>query len=210
MEVVKMIALVAGEEVFMGECHPARARVLVKKELASWKDGKLLLHVLSVHDKILANNPEAIYGPQDKGGVSKAELERRLAWFRSFMTTSTKVLAQMARPLPSLEEALRWAGPPVDAEGDSCVEIEVEEVPLTEEDRLFYEDTSEAPDPEVELRDFWMASDVGRYYGITMSEDSVEASVLACPGSAAHAGAVRGDVGAGSGAAPYPGGPGIS
>ncbi len=30
MEVVKMIASVAGEEVFMGECHPARARVLVK------------------------------------------------------------------------------------------------------------------------------------------------------------------------------------
>lgn len=109
MEVVKMIASVAGEEVFMGECHPARARVLVKKQLASWKDGKLLLHILGVHDALLTNNPESARGPLDDENVSKQEMERRFAWFRNFMVKSTKVFAKMARSLPSLEDARAWA-----------------------------------------------------------------------------------------------------
>ena len=111
MEVIKMIASVAGEEVFVGECHPARARVLVKKQLASWKDGKILLHVLSVHDKMLESNPHAAHGPLDDKNVSKAELERRLAWFRSFMEKSTQVLAKGNVALPTLEEVAAWRQP---------------------------------------------------------------------------------------------------
>lgn len=108
MEAVKMVASVAGEEVFVGECHPARARVLVKRQFASWKDGKVLLHILNVHDQVLSTNPEAIRGPLDDGNVSKQELERRMAWFRSFMEKVTHVVASHFIELPSKEEAEAW------------------------------------------------------------------------------------------------------
>lgn len=105
MESVKMVTNVAGEEMYVGECHPARARVLVKKELASWRDGKVLLHVLNVHDKLLSSNPEAARGPLDDNNVSKQEMERRFAWFRSFMDKTTRVLVAGRMELPSKEEA---------------------------------------------------------------------------------------------------------
>lgn len=104
MEKVKMVTQVAGEEVFVGECHPARARVLVKKQIASWLDGKVLLHVLNVHDKLLASNPDAWHGPLDDGNVSKQEMERRTAWFRSFMEKSSRALVAGTVELPSEEE----------------------------------------------------------------------------------------------------------
>lgn len=107
MEVVKMVTKVAGEEVFVGECHPARARVLVKRQLASWMDGKVLLHVLNVHDKLLASNPEAARGPLDDENVSKQEMERRLAWFRSFMERSSRALVAGTVELPTVEEAAK-------------------------------------------------------------------------------------------------------
>ena len=109
--VVKMVTQVAGEEVFVGECHPARARVLVKKQLASWLDGKVLLHVLHVHDKLLASNPEAWSGPLDDRNVSKQEMERRIAWFRSFMEKSARALTADVVELPTVEEAEKWAKP---------------------------------------------------------------------------------------------------
>ena len=114
METVKMVTRVAGEEVFVGECHPARARVLVKKQLASWVDGKVLLHVLNVHDKLLASNPEAARGPLDDNNVSKQEMERRLAWFRAFMEKSSRALIAGSVELPTVEEvaARQWQAPP--------------------------------------------------------------------------------------------------
>lgn len=111
MEMVKMVTQMAGEEVFVGECHPARARVLVKKQLASWMDGKVLLHILNVHDKLLASNPEAWHGPLDDGNVSKQEMERRTAWFRSFMEKSSHALTGGVVELPTVEEAEKWTKP---------------------------------------------------------------------------------------------------
>lgn len=109
MQTVKMFASVAGEEVFCGECHPARARILVKKEVASWKDGNVLLHVLGVHDALLVHNPGMARGPLDDENVSKQEMERRLAWFRSFLVKSSEVLAQETVKFPTPEEAAEWA-----------------------------------------------------------------------------------------------------
>jgi hypothetical protein len=169
MEMVKMVASVAGEEVFVGECHPARARVLVKKQLASWKDGKILLHILNVHDKLLENNPELAHGPLDDGNVSKLEMERRLAWFRSFMEKSSKALARLARPLPSLEEAQAWASRPRDLEDYQRLDPEPE--PLTDEEVVAYFTDVPAEEADVELRDLWLIDpDVGSVFGIRSSD----------------------------------------
>ena len=157
---IKMVTSIAGEEVFVGDCHPARARILVKKELASWKDGKLLLHILGVHDALLKGNPDVARGPLDDENVSKQEMERRLAWFRSFLVKSSKVFAKMAQSLPSLEEAEEW----VDAqalrpEEDWTLLLQqpplTEGGPLTEEEaRAYYEDTA-LEDTTFEMRDLW-------------------------------------------------------
>jgi hypothetical protein len=110
MEKVKMYASVGGAEIFCGECHPARARILVKKEVASWKDGKILLHVLGIHDVLLSNHPDMMaHGPLDDENVSKQEMERRMAWFRSIMTKSAEALSFVVPPFPTLEEATQWA-----------------------------------------------------------------------------------------------------
>lgn len=154
---IKMITSIAGEEIFVGDCHPARARILVKKELASWKDGKLLLHVLGVHDALLKGNPDVARGPLDDENVSKQEMERRLAWFRSLMVKSSKVFAQMARPLPSLEEAEAWE----ELQATSLLGAEVVATPPApgeplswEEARPYYEDTV-LEDIIFEMRDLW-------------------------------------------------------
>jgi len=105
MEVVKMITSLAGEELFVGECHPARARILVKKEMASWKDGKLLLHILGIHNAFLQTNPDAIRGPLDDGNVSLQEIERRIAWFKTLVPRVSMAYSEGSRwVLPSLEE----------------------------------------------------------------------------------------------------------
>ena len=41
MSNVKMLTVVDGEPVEVGRCHPGQARFLIKKGLASWRDGKL-------------------------------------------------------------------------------------------------------------------------------------------------------------------------
>lgn len=42
MKTLKMIALFEGEEVVVGRCHPGEARILQKKGLADWKEGKVV------------------------------------------------------------------------------------------------------------------------------------------------------------------------
>lgn len=135
LELIKMFAHVPGEKMFIGECHPTRASVLVEKDLASWEDGNLLLHILDAHNTILKNNPGAIQGPLDDGygrdlecrrawfqsSITKAnkgplplpdymsEEGRRRSWFRSFIIKANKLLAKMDRPLPSIAEGRAWA-----------------------------------------------------------------------------------------------------
>ena len=43
MKTVKMVAVIDGEEVSIGKCHPGQARIMQKQGMAEWKDGKLLL-----------------------------------------------------------------------------------------------------------------------------------------------------------------------
>ncbi len=56
---VKMIAdLGTGAPINAGHCHPSQARILVKKDLAQWQDGKLLLRLRPVHLVVAANHPK--------------------------------------------------------------------------------------------------------------------------------------------------------
>lgn len=156
METVKMIASVAGEEVFCGECHPARARVLVKKQLASWKDGKVLLHILNVHDQLLTNNPDARRGPLDDENVSKQELERRFAWFRSFMKKAADALSEgAAMELPSREEADAWVADRAQRQED------IEEDVAGQGWRSLSPRASEAPMSDADVGEWFIDLDMG-------------------------------------------------
>jgi hypothetical protein len=80
---IKMIADVGGSEpIDAGHCHPSQARILVKKQLASWQDGKLLVQIRPTH-LMVANN--TINRKDGDPNVSKAEVERRTEWFQSII-----------------------------------------------------------------------------------------------------------------------------
>lgn len=81
---VQMIICVGDQEFSLGECHPAQARVLVRNEAASWRDGKLLIIARPAWISIVESN-NAWRGPLDRDEVSPAEMDRRQAWFKDFM-----------------------------------------------------------------------------------------------------------------------------
>ena len=55
-----MLAVVDGEQVEVGRCHPGQARLLRKNGLAEWKDGKILL---ATRDEALSEEPRYEVGP---------------------------------------------------------------------------------------------------------------------------------------------------
>jgi len=78
---IKVIAdLGKGEPFDAGHCHPSQARILVKKKLAEWRDGKLLVMLRPVHIAVAMNT---LTLPGEDRKVSEEEVERRQAWFRS-------------------------------------------------------------------------------------------------------------------------------
>lgn len=149
---IKMVARIAGEEVYVGECNSARARILVKQNYASWHEGKILLHILNVHDTLLATNPILGQGPLDDENVSKQEIERRMAWFRSVLQKTSVMLSpdRHIRPLPSVEEAREWFNQ--NEEGDPNISPELNSE-ITEFD-YFFED-SNLPIEDGLLSDIW-------------------------------------------------------
>ena len=83
----------------LGTCHPAQARIMVQKELASWDDGELLLILRPAHSDFLDHDQEhLIHGPVFDPNVSKAELDRRLIWLKWFLEQSTKALCMVGQP----------------------------------------------------------------------------------------------------------------
>lgn len=93
----------------LGDCHPAQARLMVQKELASWDNGELLLLLRPAHSDLLDHDPEHLIGPAYDSNVSKAELDRRLVWFKWFLEKSTKALSTVGQPGGSWEETVRTA-----------------------------------------------------------------------------------------------------
>jgi hypothetical protein len=78
---VKVIAdLGKGEPFDAGHCHPSQARILVKKKLAEWRDGKLLVMLRPVHIAVAMNT---LTLPGEDQDVSEEEVQRRQGWFRA-------------------------------------------------------------------------------------------------------------------------------
>jgi len=99
MKTVQMVARVGDEEIPVGTCHPAQARVLIKRQLAAWQDNKLLLSIRPVFQRLLDTNKHAWEGPADDNNVSPAELRRREAWFASFVGKAARALVAGAAPV---------------------------------------------------------------------------------------------------------------
>jgi len=89
---VKMFTRLAGTDIPIGQCHPAEARVLVKKDLAAWQDGNLQVILRPAFVDLLDSNEHAWKGPLDDGNVSQAELDRRMAWFKQFVELGVQAL----------------------------------------------------------------------------------------------------------------------
>lgn len=110
---IEMIALIGGQEFPAGKCSPAQARILVKKELASWRDGKLIMLVRQAHADLLDSNEHVWKGPLDDNNVSGAEMDRRQAWFRALLPKVNKTLALVGESvIAKISESARelWEG----------------------------------------------------------------------------------------------------
>lgn len=78
MSHVIMVARVGDQEVHVGKCTHAQARILVKKEHGRIEDGKIVLNLRPVHVQVAEQMIERDANPN----VSKAELNRRMEWLR--------------------------------------------------------------------------------------------------------------------------------
>jgi len=93
-----MIVHIGDNVVPIGQTSPAQARILVKKELASWKDGSLLLLLRPAFAELVVSNEHLMKGPFDDENTSKAELDRRLQWFKQLMVKGADALAATGQP----------------------------------------------------------------------------------------------------------------
>lgn len=96
---VSMFYRFGEENLPLGKCHPSQARILVRKELATWEDGNLKVILRPAHSEILDRDPyQLIRRAEDDQNVSKAELDRRLDWFKQFARKATMALGELGRP----------------------------------------------------------------------------------------------------------------
>lgn len=72
---VLMFTRVGGEDLHVGKCSHAQARILSKKGHGRIEDGKLFLNLRPVHLSVAANLMR-----EDDPNVSQAEVQRRLDW----------------------------------------------------------------------------------------------------------------------------------
>lgn len=84
---VTMVATVGGQELVIGQCLPAQARILTKKGHGKLVDGKLQVAIRPVHLAVAVNT---VVEGSDDPNVSNAELERRLDWLRTIMNAVVK------------------------------------------------------------------------------------------------------------------------
>lgn len=93
MKTIKMVAKVGDQQVPVGTCKSAQARILVRDDLAAWQDGELILFIRRAHLALLESNRVAWRCKADDHNVSEAEINRRKAWFISFMPLAATTFA---------------------------------------------------------------------------------------------------------------------
>jgi hypothetical protein len=91
--VVKMMIRVGKDEIPLGECHAAQARNLVKKEFASWQDGKLLILARPAFLKLMEDGDHWVRSAE-RSDISDRELDRRKIWFKEFMTKAALAVSK--------------------------------------------------------------------------------------------------------------------
>ena len=112
---VPMIVHIDHKPVPVGYANPAQARILVKKELATWQDGSLLILLRpAFRDLLSSNGPHLMKGPFDDENTSLAELDRRLMWFKHFVGYGALALATPGLPSIPVPEQMAEASVKMD------------------------------------------------------------------------------------------------
>jgi len=103
MSQVIMFARMDSEDIHVGKCTHAQARILEKKGHGQIEDGKLRLNIRPVH--LMAAENQRVIGDPDPN-VSKAELERRIKWLQSLMAPIALMESSSEQGILILRE--RW------------------------------------------------------------------------------------------------------
>lgn len=109
MKTIPMVAKLGDQRIPVGTCNSAQARILVRDELASWEDGKLLLIIRKAHLELMESNDHLWSTPADKGMMSRNELHRRQAWFTQLVERSSKALVNTALNHGVVSETTVWS-----------------------------------------------------------------------------------------------------
>ena len=156
---VKMIAdLGKGEPFNAGHCHPSQARILVKKKLAEWRDGKLLVMLRPIHIAVAMNT---LTLPGEERVVSEEEVERRQNWFRSILmgvANSDTHRSDLGKILGyHLDEGMRVAGPRDTVNIIQALSIRRQEEIQDQMDQIM---ENADPEPDNETDNSWYDPDV--------------------------------------------------
>jgi len=89
-----MYAQAGDERLYVGHCHPGGARKLVKKELASWDNGDLILILQPVYLKFMEQD---FWTGERDHEISRAELDRRRHWFKNLVSRGAQALLSQER-----------------------------------------------------------------------------------------------------------------
>ncbi|MEI6297333.1 MAG: hypothetical protein WCO84_06895, partial [bacterium] len=93
-----MIFKIGDEVLSIGKCHPSQARILVKKDLATWEDGNIKVILRNAQAEAFEHNQDNfLHGPSDNKDVSMGEMDRRLDWFKNVILKTTLAAGGLGR-----------------------------------------------------------------------------------------------------------------
>jgi hypothetical protein len=107
-QAVLMVTQLGDQEIQVGRCSHAQARLMVKKEHGIIKKGKLYIQLRPVHLKAAEYSIHALRGTHNPQ-VSQAELDRRLSWFKELVANVTH--GQIMQPVTEKAPRVEWSPP---------------------------------------------------------------------------------------------------
>jgi len=107
-QAVLMVTQLGDQEIQVGRCSHAQARLMAKKNHGRIKNGKLYIQLRPVHVDAAQNSIHTLQKTHDPQ-VSRAELDRRLEWLKGLVSGVTK--CQLAQLESEKSPRVRWSQP---------------------------------------------------------------------------------------------------
>tara|TARA_R110000824_G_scaffold68263_9_gene176743 strand:+ start:103 stop:762 length:660 start_codon:yes stop_codon:yes gene_type:complete len=158
MSNVLMVTQIGDQELHVGKCTHAQARIITKKKHGEIRDGKLYLQLRPIHLQTAFSQVET--EPRDPN-VSKAELARRMEWLKSLVggITQAELRTNVRGPSYWQDRIQKWGAPQKRRELAEDTTMDAELIAeFTWQDELFKNSEDVPLEERLELEDLYMPS----------------------------------------------------